>query len=153
MKTLVAGVIFYVALSAAVPPAFSHCEVPCGIYNDKMRIEMMLEHVATIEKAINQVNELSKESPLNFNQIVRWTTNKETHADELQHIVSQYFMTQRVKPVDPSDKAQYDKYVDQVTTLHQILIAAMKAKQTTDTANVEKLRALTGKFSDSYFGQ
>ena len=152
MKKLVTAVAFCVLLSAAAVPAFSHCEVPCGIYNDKMRIDMILEHITTIEKSMNQITELSKESPLNYNQIVRWITNKDEHADELQHIVSQYFMTQRIKPADPSDRAQYDKYVEQVTILHQMLIAAMKTKQTTDLAHVEKLRELTDRFNESYFG-
>ena len=30
--------------------AHSHCEIPCGIYHDHMRIELLNEHVATIEK-------------------------------------------------------------------------------------------------------
>ena len=31
--------------------------------------------------------------------------NKEEHANQLQHIVTQYFMTQRIKPVDQKDEA------------------------------------------------
>ncbi len=29
-----------------------HCQVPCGIYGDKMRVDMMMEDLATIEKAM-----------------------------------------------------------------------------------------------------
>jgi nickel superoxide dismutase len=139
------------ALFALAPSAFSHCEVPCGIYDDEMRIEMMREHITTIEKAMKKILELSDESSVNYNQIVRWTVNKEKHADELQHIVGQYFMTQRIKPAHSDDGAMDDSYVEQVTLLHMMLVHAMKAKQTTDLKQVETLRALTDKFNKSYF--
>jgi nickel superoxide dismutase len=151
MKTLlVIFVLIGLSLVSAVP-ARPHCEVPCGIYNDKMRIEMIREHITTIEKAMNKITELGKEAPVNFNQVVRWTTNKEKHAEELQHIVHQYFLTQRVKPADPADKSQYDKYTRQVTILHQILVSAMKAKQTTNQKHADELRSLTKRFGEVYF--
>ena len=134
-----------------IPLVHAHCEIPCGIYDDEMRIQMIEEHITTIEKSMNMIIELSREKDKNFNQIVRWVTNKEQHANELQEIVYQYFMTQRVKPQDTSDKAAYEKYTGQLTTLHQMLVYAMKAKQTTDLTNVEKLRALTAEFKTLYF--
>ena len=39
--------------------AFAHCEIPCGIYDDEMRIKMLAEHVTTIEKSMAQIQELS----------------------------------------------------------------------------------------------
>ena len=83
--------------------AWAHCEVPCGIYDDAARIALMREHITTVEKSMHMVEELSGAESMNYNQIVRWVNNKETHADEIQHIVSQYFMTQRVKPVASDD--------------------------------------------------
>ncbi len=135
------------------PLAHSHCEIPCGIYTDEMRIQLIEEHLATIEKSMNVIDELSKEKNKNYNQVVRWVANKDQHAKEIQEIVYQYFMTQRVKPKDMSDKAAYQKYTAQLTTLHQMLVYAMKAKQTTDLATVEKLRALTAEFKTLYFGK
>ena len=35
--------------------SFAHCQIPCGIYDDKMRFTMMAEHVTTIEKSMNQM--------------------------------------------------------------------------------------------------
>jgi nickel superoxide dismutase len=61
-------------------------------------------------------------------------------------------MTQRIKPADPSMKDNYAKYQKHLELLHQMLVYAMKAKQTTDLANVEKLRALTEQFRTSYLG-
>ena len=32
------------------PAALAHCQIPCGIYGDKLRIDLMMEDAATIEK-------------------------------------------------------------------------------------------------------
>lgn len=132
--------------------AFAHCQIPCGIYNDPVRFALLEEHVTTIEKSMQQIQALSQEQHPNWNQIVRWVGNKEAHADELTKIVTFYFMAQRVKPVDPKDKAAHAKYLREITTLHEIVISAMKAKQTTDLENCAKLRALIGEFKTSYLG-
>jgi nickel superoxide dismutase len=76
---------------------------------------------------------------------VRWVNNKEHHANEIQHIVTQYFMTQRIKP----DQENYEK---KVTVLHKMLLAAMKCKQTTDLANETTLTSLLKEFEGLYFG-
>ena len=133
--------------------ALAHCEIPCGIYNDELRIELMREHIQTIEKSTTSIVELSKASPVNYNQLVRWTGNKEEHANQLQEIVTQYFMTQRVKPADPKDAAATAAYVRQLTLLHAMLVQAMKAKQTTDLEPIERLKNLVGEFYEAYFGK
>jgi len=125
-------------------PGFCHCELPCGIYDDEMRVDMILENITTIEKAMGQIIQLQKEKPINYNQLVRWINNKDDHANMLQEIVSQYFMTQRIKP----DTKDYDK---KLSILHQMLVAAMKCKQTTDLSNIETLRKLLRQFRDVYF--
>lgn len=124
--------------------ALAHCEIPCGIYDDQMRIDMLSEHIDTIEKSMSHINQLAKGNPVDYNQLIRWTTNKEKHADEFQHIVAQYFLTQRIKP-------DMKRYTEQLETLHQMLIFSMKCKQTTDLAHVEKLRSLVKSFADLYF--
>ena len=45
--------LFFLANFAA-----SHCEIPCGIYDDAMRIDMIREHISTIEKSMTQITEL-----------------------------------------------------------------------------------------------
>jgi len=124
--------------------ASAHCEIPCGIYDDETRIKMILEHISTIEKSINEILNIEKKEHHNSNQLIRWIMNKEHHADELQEIVTQYFMTQRIK-IDSKD---YDK---KLAILHQILIYSMKCKQTTDLSNIEKLRNLLKEFQALYF--
>ncbi len=75
------GVFIFLAMIALFKPAvFSHCEIPCGVYDDEMRFTMIKEHITTIEKAIKKIVNLSGQQPPNFNQIVRWVTNKEKHA-------------------------------------------------------------------------
>lgn len=125
--------------------ALAHCEIPCGIYDDRMRIEMISEHITTLEKAMNKIKDLSGEKEKSYNQLVRWIHNKEEHATAIQDIVSQYFLTQRIKLEDK----QYDKKLE---ALHQMLVYAMKCKQGLDQANVEKLRKATGEFKRLYLG-
>ena len=122
----------------------SHCEIPCGIYEDSLRIKMIREHITTIEKSMNQIIKLDKGEVLNYNQLVRWVMNKEEHALKLQEIVTRYFMTQRIKTVT-------DNYEKKLSTLHKLLVYSMKSKQTTDLKNIEKLRLLTDQFEGFYF--
>ncbi len=133
--------------------AFAHCEIPCGIYDDGMRFDLIAEHITTIEKSMKMIVELSKEQHNNNNQLVRWITNKESHANHIQEIVWQYFMTQRVKTAEEKAGEYYKKYVKQITLLHQMLVYAMKAKQTTDLTNVKKLRDLLEEFRIIYLGE
>jgi len=145
MRYLTAIALIFVASSNV----YAHCEIPCGIYGDQMRIGMLRENLTTVEKAMKQIVDLSKASPVNHNQIVRWTVNKEEHATKIQHIVTQYFMTQRIKPSE-SDRGAYEK---KLSLLHEMLFYAMKTKQSTDTSHVEKLSALIGEFHQAYFGE
>ena len=152
MKTKLISLSILAFLLTGSMKLHAHCEVPCGIYGDEMRVGMIKEHIATIEKAMVQIDELSAASPVNYNQLVRWISTKEDHANQLQEIASQYFLTQRLKPADPSDQAAYQKYITQLTLMHEIIILAMKAKQSTDLENISKLKAAVDKFEVAYFG-
>ncbi len=131
--------------------SYAHCEIPCGIYGDSLRIDLMEEHIRTIEKSMNKIIELSGEGDKNYNQLVRWIVNKEEHAKKLQDIVSQYFLHQRIKPADPENEEAYKKYVKHLTLLHKLQIYAMKAKQTTDLKYIKKLRSTLKSFEEAYF--
>ncbi len=129
---------------------YGHCEIPCGIYGDSLRMEMIKEHITTIEKSMNQINLLSKESSANINQLVRWVRNKEEHAKKIQDIVSQYFLHQRIKITDSVDD-KYEQYVTNLTLLHEILVYSMKAKQSTDLNVIDKLKKSITTFEENYF--
>ena len=132
---------------------WAHCEMPCGIYTDNLRIEMIKEDITTIEKSMNEIVKLSAQSTPDYHSIARWTVNKEDHAGKIQDVVAQYFMHQRVKPVEMgTDQEARDKYLAQLELLHKMQISAMKCKQTTDLAHVDNLRKLTDEFAKSYFG-
>jgi nickel superoxide dismutase len=133
--------------------ATAHCEIPCGIYGDMMRIALLQEDITTVEKSMKQVQELSKDPSANANQLVRWVNNKEEHCNKIQHTVTQYFMTQRVKPVASSDTNGHKAYLAKLASLHGMLIHAMKVKQTTDLSHVESLRGLVDEFSELYFSK
>lgn len=144
---MIAGMV--VMFSAIVS---AHCQVPCGIYNDSLRFTMLREHIATIEKSMNEITSLSAAAEKNYNQIVRWVTNKDDHAQQFQDIVTFYFLAQRIKPVDAADAGHAD-YVSKLELLHRMHVTAMLCKQTTDPANVEKLKTLVDDFEKAYFGK
>jgi len=129
----------------------AHCEIPCGIYGDEVRFYILEEHITTMEKSMTMIAELSREADTNYNQLVRWIDNKETHAGYFQEIISQYFMTQRIKPLEPEDE-RYQDYLEKITLLHRLLIGAMKAKQSTDVEVTKELSSLLRRFRKAYFG-
>ena len=138
LSLILPGMLLLVSLAAA------HCEIPCGIYDDEMRIEMLREHITTIEKSMNQVILLEKDANRKANQLTRWVMNKEQHADKLQEIVSQYFMTQRLTPDSKN-------YASKLQLLHEMLLAGRKSKQATDLEQVKRLRGLVDMFEKAYF--
>ena len=79
--------------------------------------------------------------------------NKEDHAKQLQEIVTQYFMHQRIKPATSTDAEEYKEYLHKLELLHRMLVAAMKAKQSTDLVHVETLRNLLKEFNEAYFNE
>ena len=130
---------------------FSHCQIPCGIYDDVLRIVSMEEDIATIQKSMNKIQELgySENSIHNQNQLVRWVNNKESHAQKIQNVISEYFLAQRIKPKNVGDNG-YDKYVMLSTSCQKIIFYAMKCKQNVDAQYVEKLSAELESFVDVY---
>lgn len=153
MKTKISFLTLLFPLLLGSYQAKAHCEVPCGIYNDQLRVQLLFEHFTTIEKAMTQIESLSQAEEVNYNQLVRWVQTKEEHAVKVQHIVEQYFMHQRIKIKDPSDEEAYQKYITQITLAHQLTVLAMKTKQTTDLENIEKLRITLNKFAKAYFSE
>ena len=145
------ALVVAIGISGTYQRVFAHCQIPCGIYDDGARFTLLKEHVTTIEKSMKLIDELSSSSPeSNTNQIVRWVANKEQHADEMADIVVKYFLQQRVKPASKNAGAQWEKYTQQLTLCHGLLVTSMKAKQTTDLAHVAKLRELIHDFEHSY---
>ncbi len=145
-------VIAGLANPVATPqPAAFHCQVPCGIYGDQLRIRQILEDCDTIEKAMTQI---AKEpgNALESQQFVRWVHTKEQHAQAIQDNIAQYWLAQRIKPLPAEfDEAQRTRYFAQLTHLHHITVHAMRCKQGIDTASVNALREAVHALSSVYF--
>ncbi|MCA9756997.1 MAG: superoxide dismutase [Candidatus Eisenbacteria bacterium] len=148
--TVLAGLVASLVSTRA---ADAHCQIPCGIYGDDMRFQMLDEHITTLEKSMAQIEEIGASGSPNWNQLVRWVENKDTHADEIASIVTEYFLQQRIKPVEDQASPEFQKYVTELRYCHEILVHAMKAKQTTDHAHIEALRTLVHDLAHSYLGE
>lgn len=132
MKKLFALMFALLAYSSV---AQSHCQVPCGIYDDHARVKAMLEDVHTTEKAVMMIDDLAgKTDPQSVNQTVRWVMNKESHAQKIIASISDYFLTQRVKP-------KQTDYVFRLKAHHAVIVNAMKVKQHVSLDHVKALRA------------
>jgi nickel superoxide dismutase len=154
MKAIATASIVALSLVATAVPASAHCQIPCGIFDDELRVQLIEEHIGTVEKSMKQIVALAAEDDEDYNQIVRWVVNKEDHAQKIQDIVTAYFMAQRIKPpADHGDEEAVKEYMHKLALLHAIQVHAMKAKQGTDLAEIESLRSLVGKFRTAYFGE
>ncbi|MBT8036448.1 MAG: superoxide dismutase, Ni [Verrucomicrobiae bacterium] len=144
---LIIAVASVLTLSAA-PGLRAHCQVPCGIYSDDTVLKDLHTHQATISKAMEQIAKLSKKPGENANQLTRWVVNKEEHATKIQQTMTQYFLAQRVKltEADSNNKA----YIKKISLIHQIIVHAMKCKQSTDLDAAAKLHQSIALFTKAY---
>ncbi len=150
MRRLVPVILLPLILLTLHGSALSHCEIPCGIYGDEARFATIAENLKTIEKSMNQIIQLSADPGKNMNQLVRWVNNKESHADHIREIAAQYFLAQRIKAPAGVDPTAHKAYSEKLALLHQIIVSAMKCKQTTDIAHVKKSRELLQAFQALY---
>merc|ERR1711865_891844 len=113
----------------------------------------MGEAVATIKKAMVQINDLSATmNALNINQMTRWVNTKEEHATKIIALMAEYCLCQRVKPVgDPKSPFKEEKdYIAALMAHHAVMLAAVKCKQTVDEANAAALDAAAAEMSKMY---
>ncbi len=145
-KVVVAG-LTVTGISMLLPQSVqAHCQLPCGIYADSARVSSMLEDAGTIAKATVKISELAgKTDAQSQNQLVRWVNNKEKHAENIISTISDYFLTQRVKP-------NQEDYVARLTKHHRVIVAAMKAKQNSNLQYAEALKASIEALSGYYPG-
>ena len=132
--------------------AEAHCQIPCGIYDDELRALQLREHIGTIEKSMRLIRELSAAPERDDNQLVRWVENKEDHADAMVEIVTDYFLSQRIKAPAAGDAAAQAAYQERLALLHGLLVHTMKARQSTDPAVTAELLRLAAAFEVAWFG-
>jgi nickel superoxide dismutase len=154
MHTTIRTTLAIAFLAVLSRGATSHCQIPCGIYDDLTRARLLREHVTTVEKSIRMINELSAKkdrTPTEDNQLVRWVVNKEQHADAMRDIVVEYFLQQRIKAPKEGGADGLKTYGEILTVCHEILVTTMKAKQTADSDIPGKLRAQLKRLEALYF--
>lgn len=124
MQLILLSLVVLIGTGMLTPQTLhAHCQVPCGIYDDHARLQSMLEDAATVEKAARMINELAgKLDAQSQNQMVRWVNTKENHAEHIIETISNYYLTQRVKP----EQKDYEK---RLVNHHAVILAAMHAKQ------------------------
>ena len=129
--------------------ASAHCQVPCGIYGDELKFSELEQHVTTIAKASSQIRALTSSGALSAQeqqQVVRWVTNKESHAQKIIDEAANYFLAQRIKEGQ-------DHYEARLELLHKIILGSMKCKQSADAAPAEELSKVLAEFKKVYFGE
>ena len=118
MKLLFTGFTLTTAL-LSTGVAHSHCQLPCGIYDDHARVHSMLEDADTIQKTVILIKDNSgKNDAQSNNQLVRSIANKESHAQSIIETISDYFLTQRVKP-------SQDDYTERLKKHHAVIVASI----------------------------
>jgi nickel superoxide dismutase len=123
----------------------AHCQIPCGIYDDALRVLQIKENFQTIKKAMNKIVFLSSElTPQSSQQIVRWVNTKEEHADKTQKLLSEYFLAQRI-----SEKN--DEYFKQLSSIHKLIVNSMKCKQTVNLDYIKQGLHSLDNFNKLYF--
>ncbi|MEM7672383.1 MAG: superoxide dismutase [Ni] [Verrucomicrobiota bacterium] len=124
----------------------AHCQVPCGIYGDELKFGELEQHVETIAKASKELLTYASKDSLSaqdLQQVVRWTTNKESHAAKIIDETANYFLAQRIKP-------GADHYGEKIELLHHIIVFSMKAKQQADPAAATALGEKVAAFKALY---
>lgn len=127
----------------------THCQVPCGIFDDPLMVAELRQHCATTRKAIQSLAEL-RAAPAaagSRNQTVRWIAAKDEHADKVISTVSEYCLCQRVKPEAFASEKDYE---DALKAHHAAMQAAMKVKQSLDPAVVAAMEHAVADMCEMY---
>ncbi len=142
--TLTVALLVVAGFSFTTISAQAHCQLPCGIFDDHARIQMMLEDAVTIERSMILIDKMSdKTDPRSQNQLVRWVMNKEYYSQNIITIISDYFLAQRVNSTQKDFKERLVKH-------HEVMIAAMRTKQNVDLKYVERLKQTINALSVYY---
>ncbi|MGB1127226.1 MAG: superoxide dismutase [Ni] [Opitutales bacterium] len=126
--------------------ADAHCQIPCGIYGDQLKLDELKQHVETITKASAQIRAIAAKESLeaeDHQQLARWVSNKESHASKMIDEAANYFLAQRIKPGQ-------DNYQAKLESLHHIILYAMKSKQSSGAEAPEILAEKLATFQALY---
>ena len=86
---------------------------------------------------MTRINALNPTTPQDLNQITRMIYQKEEHAEKIIRTTCDYFLAQRVKPELFKTRAEY---AEALILHHELIVAAMKAKQSVDVKTSDNLK-------------
>lgn len=146
-RTLFTALALGSASLSIAAPALAHCEIPCGIYDDEAKFDELDLDVKTIKRSIEGIAESKS-----MHDTARWVTNKENHAQKIQDAMAVYFLAQRIKaPASDAEAKDFENYATSLKLSHEIIVAAMKTKQTSDQATADALQAAVTAYREHYF--
>ena len=150
MCRYIVGCFTVIAISIAVINA--HCQLPCGLYNDDIQFAKISQDAETISRACVLILQ-TQTDPNSLNQAIRAINTKDAVADDLIDVVANYFLAQRIVPVEPDgDNQAYERYVRQLVLTNKIIRAAALCKQSSEPEKAEELKQLIQQFQHA-FGQ
>jgi nickel superoxide dismutase len=117
----------------------SHCQMPCGIYHDEMVFSEIDQYVETMVKAMSMLNEGKFDTVQDRNTFVRWVMQKEESSDHISHLISTYFLQQKIKPGE-------DDTLKKLVSAHRLLCSTVAIKQHTDLKIVDEFAGEWEKF-------
>jgi nickel superoxide dismutase len=112
---------------------FSHCQMPCGIYHDDMVYNLVDQYVETMFKGISVLNNSKFATVKERNEFVRWVMEKDKSSDQTAHLISEYFLQQKIK-------VGGDDTTKQLISAHKLLFMLMQIKQGVDLELVRKFQ-------------
>lgn len=121
----------------------AHCQLPCGIYHDDLEFAQLEEAVQTLHKANSVISENTASTPISINQSVRAVNLKDEQAKKVSHIISFYFLEQRIKPDQENTSCL-------VLSAHKIMVLTAKVKSSVDQSIVGQLQAEITSFKTMY---
>ena len=137
-KYIIVACVTLAAVSIAVINA--HCQTPCGLLNDDIQFAQISQEAETISRACVLILQTQTDAN-NLNQAIRAINTKDSSADNLMGILTNYFLAQRIEPVEPEgDKQAYERYVRQLILINKLSRAAVACKQDSDPAKADELK-------------
>lgn len=137
MKKWIAS--FYLLGAFSLSSLAAHCQMPCGIYHDAMVYDQIDQFVETMVKGMTVIKDNKFSTPQERNELVRWVNSKEEACDEVAHILTFYFLQQKIKPGEETS-------TEQLESVHRLLFYLVTIKQTADLKAVSNFDSEWEKF-------
>lgn len=138
-------VIPFLAVCIALAPIklSAHCQLPCGIYHDDLKFAQLDECIQTIKKAIDEIKANGGGSALENNQLVRSVNLKDEYADKIAHMMSFYFLQQRMSSSEKN-------FAPMLCKAFEILKMSAQVKSSVDVTLVNELQSSIASFKKLY---